>query len=137
MYVSPFEERTPAYIGDTSLESRLFSAVVGLDMSEQELNKAGERIHNLMRAVMVREMGTGDLRHDHDTLPEHFFTNPSPSTGASPLDREKFDSLLSMYYEIKGWDDKGLPTPSKLEELDLRQVTGSLEKRGLLGKERL
>ena len=68
---------------------------------------------------MVREMGTRDMRHKHDVLPEHFFENPSPATGAPPLDRDKFDSLMNMYYELKGWDKDGLPTRSKLEELDI------------------
>ena len=133
MYVSPYEERTPAYIGDTSLEGRLFSAATGTDTTEEELNKAGERIHNLMRAVMVREMNSRDMRHDHDVLPEHFFTNPSPGSGALPVDREKFDELLGMYYQMKGWDENGLPARSKLEELDLKDVADDLEACGLLG----
>jgi aldehyde:ferredoxin oxidoreductase len=133
MYVSPYEERTPAYIGDTSLESKLFSAATGTETTEDELNKVGERIHNLMRAVMVREMGSRDMRHDHDVLPEHFFINPSPGSDAPPVDREKFDELLGMYYQLKGWDESGLPTRSKLEELDLKDVADSLEDDGLLG----
>ncbi len=133
MYVSPYENRTPPYMGDTSLESRLFSAAMGTNISEQDLNKTGERIHNLMRAVMVREMGTRKMRDNHDVLPEHFFLNSSPNSGASPVDREKFDSLMSMYYEIKGWDKDGLPTRSRLEYLDLKDVADGLEKAGLLG----
>lgn len=135
MIVSPYEDRAPAYIGDTSLESKLFSAATGIDMTEAELNRAGERIHNLMRAVMVREMDTRNMRHDHDVLPEHFFLNPSPSSNAPPVDREKFDALMGMYYRLKGWDKDGLPTRSKLEELDLKEIADDLEKRGLLGKE--
>jgi len=133
MYVSPYEERTPAYIGDTSLESRLFSAATGIDTTEGELNKAGERIHNLMRAVMVREMGTKDMRHDHDVLPDHFFDNPSPGN-SPPVDREKFNDLMGIYYQLKGWDQDGLPTRLKLEEMDLKDVADELEKRNLLGK---
>ena len=135
MIVSPYQESIPAYIGDTSLESKLFSAATGIDTTEKELNRAGERIHNLMRAVMVREMGTRDMRHDHDVLPEHFFINPSPSSNAPPVDRKRFDALLSMYYQLKGWDEDGLPTRTKLEEMDLKDVAGDLEKHGLLGRE--
>ena len=134
MYVSPYKERTPAYIGDTSLESRLLSAATGIDTTEGDLDRAGERIHNLMRAVMVREMGTRDMRHDHDVLPDHFFDNPSPSTKAPPVDREKFNNLMGMYYKLKGWDQDGLPTRLKLEEMDLKDVADELEKRNLLGK---
>lgn len=133
MYVSPYQERTPAYMGDTSLESELFSAVTGVDTSEQDLNTAGERIHNLMRAVMVREMGTRDMRRGHDVPPDHFFENPSPSSNAPPLDRKKFDALMRTYYQLKGWDEDGLPTRSKLEELYLKDVADELERRGLLG----
>jgi aldehyde:ferredoxin oxidoreductase len=134
MYVSPHKERNPAYIGDTSLESRLFSAVTGLNTTEEDLNRAGERIHNLMRAVMVREMGTGNMRRDHDVLPDHFLENPSPSSGAPPVDRNKFDSLMSMYYKLKGWDKNGLPTRPKLESLDMKDIADSLDSCGLLGK---
>ncbi len=133
MYVSPYENRTPPYMGDTSLESRLLSAAIGTNTSEHELNKTGERIHNLMRAVMVREMGTRKMRDNHDVIPEHFFLNSCPNSGAPPVDREKFDSLMSMYYEIKGWDKDGLPTRSRLEELDLQDVTDELEKADILG----
>jgi aldehyde:ferredoxin oxidoreductase len=86
---------------------------------------------NLMRAVTVREMSTRNMRHDHDVLPDHFFENPSPSSGAPPVDRDKFDSLMSMYYGLKGWDKEGLPARSKLEELDLKDVADDLEKRGV------
>jgi len=135
MLVSPYEDRTPPFIGDTSLESKLFSSATGIEMTEAELNKAGERIYNLIRAVMVREMGTRDMRHDHDVLPDHYFDHPCPTTQSPPVDREKFDALLGMYYELKGWDEDGLPTRSKLEELDLGDVADELEKLGLLGKE--
>jgi aldehyde:ferredoxin oxidoreductase len=36
MSFSPFEDRNPPYIGDTSLESRLLSAVKGWDMRGQD-----------------------------------------------------------------------------------------------------
>ena len=136
MYVSPYADRTPPYIGDTSLESRLLSAATGKNTTEEDLNKAGERIYSLMRAVMVREMGTRHMHRDHDLLPDHFFENSSPNSGAPPLDREKFDYLMSKYYKLMGWDKDGLPTRSKLEEMDLRDVADDLEKCDLLGEGR-
>ena len=134
MYVSPYKERTPAYYGDISLPSKLYSAATGIDTTEFEMRAAGERIHNMMRAVTVREMGTRNMRKAHDVLPDHFFENPSPSSGAPPVDRSKFDSLMSTYYKLKGWDKDGLPTRSKLESLDMKDIADGLESCGLLGK---
>ena len=133
--VTPYRDRNPPYVGDTSIESQLFSAATGIFVTEWELYKIGERINNLMRAVMVREMGVREMREKHDTLPEHFFKNPSPQTRSPPVDREKFEKLKMMYYEIKGWDKNGLPTRSKLEELGLKEVADELERLGLLGEE--
>lgn len=46
---------------------------------------------------------------------------------------KKFDDLMGMYYQLKGWDQDGLPTRWKLEELDIKDVADDLEERGLLG----
>lgn len=124
------------YIGDTSLESRLFSAMTGIEKSEQDLYKDGERICNLARAVTIREMGTRNMSKDHDFLPDHYFLGKRGpwEKGSPPLDKGKFESLRGMYYKLRGWDEDGLPTRSKLEELGLKDVADGLEKRGLLGK---
>lgn len=127
MLISPFEEGTPHYIGDTSLESRLFSHAVGIDLDEEGLYKVGERLYNLQRAVMVRELGTKDIRHTHDTLPDHIFENPNPATHSPPVDKKKFEELKTLYYRLRGWDvNTGIPTRSKLEELDLKEIADQL-----------
>ena len=48
--------------------------------------------------------------------------------------KERFEALRGMYYKFRGWDEDGLPTRSKLEELGLKDVADGLEKSGLLGK---
>jgi aldehyde:ferredoxin oxidoreductase len=132
--LSPYPDRN--YMGDTSLESRLFSAMTGIKKSEQDLYKDGERIVNLARAVTIREMGTRNMRKEHDFLPDHYFlSRRGPwKTGVAPLDKGKFESLKGMYYKLRGWDENGLPTRSKLEELGLKDVADGLKQRGLLGK---
>jgi len=132
--VSPYPDRNPPFIGDTSLESKLFSSVTGIKMSEENMNKVGERVDNLMRAVLVSEMNTKDMARDHDALPDHYFENRCPTTQSPPVDRRKFEALKGMYYKLQGWDEHGLPTRAKLEELGLKDVADELGKRGLLGK---
>ena len=43
------------YLGAPSVESKIYSAVVGNDMDEEGLYETGERIFNLQRAILVRE----------------------------------------------------------------------------------
>jgi aldehyde:ferredoxin oxidoreductase len=42
------------------------------------------------------------------------------------------EQLLSTYYKFKGWNNDGIPTRERLEELDLGYAAEDLEKRGIL-----
>jgi len=114
-------------------ESKAFSAVTGVDMNLKEIEKAGERIWNLRRAVMVkREKRT---REEDDVYDPWFNTRwYEPEMGpAGPVDRGKFEALKDRYYKMRGWDVKtGRPTREKLEELGIKEVADELEKLGLL-----
>jgi len=35
------------------------------------------------------------------------------------LPRDQFDAMLQEYYQLRGWDSNGIPTPEKLKELDM------------------
>jgi len=110
--------------GDTSLESQLYSAVTGVEYTEEQLDMIGERIFNLERAIAVREGRTRQI--DENVIP--FFKRPN-WTRRITLDEKKFKELLDEYYEARGWDIKtGWPTKSKLEELGLGDVAKELYK---------
>lgn len=101
--------------GDTSIESELYSAVTGVDYTEEELDRVGERIFNLERLIAARE---GRNRKVDENVVS-FFSKPN-WTRRITLDQDKFRALLDEYYELRGWDVKtGIPTKSKLEELGL------------------
>ena len=52
--------------------------------------------------------------------------------GAS-IDRADFEKLKSEYYELRGWEvNSGLPTETKLRDLDLADVAADLKVRDLL-----
>ena len=111
--------------------AKLYSACTGWQTTPREMMKAGEKIYNLMRAYLVRE---GITRKDDD-YPARFYDEPipdGPTKGAS-LSRDTVAKLLDVYYETVGWDKKtGIPTRSKLVELDLDYVANELDKRGLV-----
>ena len=98
-------------------------AVTGWDVSMWELMKVGERRLNMMRAFNVRE---GWSRAD-DVLPPKLSQpregGASDGLSFAPADLEK---AKDTYYGMCGWDEQGIPTRAKLEELSLDWVADEL-----------
>lgn len=115
-------------------ESRLLSAVTGVETSPDELWEAGERIWNLRRAVMV--LRENRLRQD-DTL-NHFWFEQIVGAGEEvlpePLDNAQWEAVKTRYYLLRGWNpSNGRPTRVKLEHLDMSEVADTLEAAGRIG----
>ncbi|MBN2062246.1 MAG: hypothetical protein JW882_17720 [Deltaproteobacteria bacterium] len=132
-----------------TVESRIISAVTGMDMGEQELLKTGERIFNLQRAVLMRQGWggrAGDRLLDHlheDPLEDNLYFSPgcivpdkngeAVSLKGSVVKRDEFENMKSEYYDLRGWDrETGFQTKEKLEDLDLHDIAEDLEMKGLL-----
>ncbi|MGC9522679.1 MAG: aldehyde ferredoxin oxidoreductase family protein [Anaerolineae bacterium] len=100
-------------------------AITGWNVSLWELMKVGERRLNLLRAFNARE-GVGA---EADTLP-HKLTVPlegGASDGLAVTEAE-FDRAKALYYQMVGWDERGMPTSGKLQELGLGWVVETLER---------
>lgn len=143
MTVSPTKARN--YRGDLDLEAKFFKAVTGVDVTTEDLYKAGSKIMTLQRANTVRGMasksgqgwGNNDLRGDHDVMTEWAYTKdpdkPVFSEGTNKMDREDFQLALGMVYGKFGWDEKlGCPTRECLDEYDMPEVKAELDALGLL-----
>jgi len=108
---------------------RLLKAATGLDFTLEELTATlGDRIYALIRAFWIREKGGWNRSLDYP--PIRWFEEPlskGPYAGKK-LDRERFDQLLGMYYEARGWDNRGIPRKSTFEKLGLVEVANTLEK---------
>jgi aldehyde:ferredoxin oxidoreductase len=99
--------------------ARILSAATGIDYTVSSLQKIGERIWNLERLFNIREGIDGA----QDTLPARFLEEPlgeGPSSGRV-VDLEK---MLGDYYQTRGWDEEGVPTSGKLEDLGLEDLGG-------------
>jgi len=115
---------------DTALMSRLFSLATGVETSETELDRAGERIWNLLRAIDIRNHAR-DRRVDEYTIDHLDYPD---LLGGVELDRAKFIVMLEKYYELRGWNPaNGWPTRGKLHDLGLDDVADGLEAIGRLG----
>ena len=136
------------HTGDPAMESRVLSAITGEDIDEAGLNKIGERIFNLQRAVLLRQGWGGRngdtlLDHLHDEPLGMVFFNPdcivpgknggSVSRKGNKVNRKDFENLKSEYYALRGWDIKsGMLTEKGLQEQGLADITGELKSRDML-----
>ncbi len=132
---SPLKER--GYRGDDSIESMLYSLATGDKKSREELDQVAERIFVLHRALTVRDMGTKEMRAQHDTIPEWVFHDPSDkpvyTKGTIHMDKDDIKLAMDMYYQEMGWDRAtGAPTADAYKKLGLAEVADDLGKKGLL-----
>ncbi|WP_123621816.1 aldehyde ferredoxin oxidoreductase family protein [Halorubrum sp. CSM-61] len=80
------------------------------------LATTGERIWTLTRLFNARE---GFDRAD-DRLPDPL--RSAAEDGTPGVDGDAFDRLLDRYYVLRGWGERGLPTPETVERLGLAAV---------------
>jgi aldehyde:ferredoxin oxidoreductase len=141
---------TPDHLGDPGLESRIFSAVTGIETDETGLNQYGERIFNLQRGVLLRE----GRRPKTDDVPKEFnFTDPVetvfmnsevivPGPGQEVisrkgqiLERDVFETMRKEFYDLRGWSiDSGLQKAKTLEHLGLSDLLQDLEQIDMIAK---
>ena len=110
---------TPDHMGDISVERRLYSAVTGIDVTEEEWTRTAERIYMLEKAILAR--------HGH-TRAEDWFFESLFTTNSTWLDKDGLGKTLHEYYTLRGIDlATGIPTRSTFEKLDLKDVADDLE----------
>jgi aldehyde:ferredoxin oxidoreductase len=95
-------------------------AVTGWNTTLWDLMKIGERITTMARVFNIRE----NFTKEDDYLPERFF-HPKASGALidTSVDRVEFEKARAIYYDMMGWDENGVPTQSKLGELDIGWIT--------------
>ncbi len=106
--------------------ANVVSAATGIEYSPDELLKAGERIWNLERLF---NMACGFTSKD-DTLPQRLLQEPQKN-GSYKGSVNRLHEMLPEYYQLRGWDQAGVPTKDKMVELGLEdafaQMLGAVE----------
>lgn len=105
--------------------ARLLSAATGEHFKPEELLKIGDRIYNLERLYNIRE---GFTRKD-DTLPRRLLEEPVKS-GPSKGQVVRLKEMLEEFYQFRNWDQNGIPTKEKLQQLGL-EVDGEWIRRDI------
>lgn len=103
-----------------------FNAVTGLDVKEDYLMTAAERMFNVEKAYAVRE----GLTRDDDTIAEGWHKWPianGPYKGMV-VDKARLEEAKSEFYRLSGWNvDTGWPLKGTYERLMLSDVAQSLD----------
>jgi aldehyde:ferredoxin oxidoreductase len=109
---------------------KFLKAAAGLDFSATRIDELGDRFYALMRAYWVRE--TYNWGREMDTPPARWFEEPftQGEFKGSSLDKSKYEQMLSWYYELRGWDENGVPDMGTLEKLGLEDVAEELRQNG-------
>jgi aldehyde:ferredoxin oxidoreductase len=99
---------------DYPMMTNIMNAVTGGNTGPGELIRIAERTMTVARLFNIRE-GFTDM---DDKLPKRFF---QPRTNGAlvkkALDPEKMDKAKRYFYNLMGWDAKGVPLPERVEEL--------------------
>jgi len=95
----------------------MFKHVLKRELSDEQILEIGERVWNLGRLFNLRE-GV-----ERDDLPKVLYAESGafkdgPSAGKA-VGEEAFAERMREYYEIRGWDENGVPSEAKLAELDI------------------
>jgi aldehyde:ferredoxin oxidoreductase len=122
--------------------AKTLSAATGVDYTAEDVLKVGERVWNLERLFNIRE----GLTKDDDRLPPRLEEEPMPNEVYSAGEKKAIKppvevaphgqvekqptagsvcpipEMLPVYYVKRGWDEEGVPTDEKLEELGLNWV---------------
>ncbi|MBB5173486.1 aldehyde ferredoxin oxidoreductase family protein [Texcoconibacillus texcoconensis] len=103
---------------NADLYAEQYQAVVGIDVSGDDIMKIGERVYNVER-FFNNQAGIAGAE---DTLPERFLKEPAG--GNSQGEVSHLSEMLEEYYSVRGWKD-GAVTKEKLKELDIETNVGA------------
>ncbi len=93
------------------------NAATGLDWSQEDLRRCGERITTLQKILNIRY----GWNKEHDFAWPKRFMEPVDTGPASGKIPHGLDRAIMDYYNHRGWDDEGRPTPALLERLEMEE----------------
>jgi len=111
-----FRGYTLTYLTET------INACTGFNWTTDDLRKCGDRITQLQKLLNIRY---GWKKEDDFKYPKRFMepVADGPVAGKIPVG---LDEGILAYYKERGWDENGIPTKAKLEEVGLAKLVGNL-----------
>lgn len=104
------------FIFDWDVMRDLLNAVTGFNYDIEELRTIANRIRTLIRVFNVK-LG---IKKENDYLPRRFLKETVEYDGKMyRVTEEELNNMLNTYYELRGWNSKGIPTEDTLRKLGI------------------
>lgn len=109
---------------------KYFNTVTGLSWGLDDMWKVADRIYALIKLHYLRQFPHADRQGDY---PPAVWFDPANADTDGPiagrvLERDKYDELLQHYYDLRGYDRRGIPTKSTLLALGLADEAAAVER---------
>lgn len=108
---------------DLEWYAKILSAITGKDWTLPKIFEVADRVYSLIRCYWVREFN-GNWNRYMDYPPKRWFEQ---DVDGMRLEKDEYDQLLSEYYRLRGWDERGIPTIETLKGQKLDFVLGDLK----------
>jgi aldehyde:ferredoxin oxidoreductase len=93
----------------------LLNAATGMNKDVTDFLDIGERIWNLERLFNL----AAGLSSESDMLPARCFEPIEVDGELKSLNREEFEAMVQEYYQVRGWDQQGVPSSVTRKRLGL------------------
>jgi aldehyde:ferredoxin oxidoreductase len=108
---------------------KYYNTITGLGYRLEDFWPSADRIYAVMKLFWLREYPDTDRRADY---PPAVWFDPANADTEGPiagrhLEYDKYDALLQHYYDIRGYDERGIPTRRTLESLGLAAEAAAAE----------
>ncbi len=100
-------------VGPQSL-AEIVNSALDWDWQPEDFLRMGDKLFQLKRLINNR---FGVTAAD-DILPKRFLTEPRPD-GSAAGNLPDLDLMLPVYYDLRDWDENGVPKPERLQALGL------------------
>ncbi|MGQ4891169.1 MAG: aldehyde ferredoxin oxidoreductase family protein [Candidatus Njordarchaeia archaeon] len=98
---------------------KLVNYITGFDYSIGEYKKLMSRITTLVRLINTRE----GLNREHDKLPKRLVKEAIEHKGQIyKIDETEMEKMLNDYYELRGYDENGVPREETLNRLGVTKL---------------
>ena len=103
--------------------ANLLNTVTGWDVDADELATTARRIVLAKRMFNLREGWT----REEDWLPDRFLSEPLELTSGrtATLTASRLEAMIDSYYQGRGLEHTGVPTPDTLSELELQSLVNT------------
>jgi aldehyde:ferredoxin oxidoreductase len=111
-----------------------FNKITGLNWDVDNFWTLADRIYSMIKLFWLREYPQTDRKRDY---PPAVWFDPANADTEGPiagkhLEYDKYDGLLQHYYDIRGYDKRGIPTKATLARLGLTAEAERAKKYGTL-----